>query len=119
MRKLLKIFFQAIKDLEDENLQLMLNYEINSCEVNREAMYKCRSTLMKAYANEEVYWRQTSSVKWIKKGDSNSKFFHKCLKVENHKLKIHSILDENDYALEEFEDIKKHILNFYEDQLKA
>ena len=47
-----------------------------------------RKELGDVLIKEEVHWRQSSRIKWIKEGDSNSKFFHggangrrkKCLK---------------------------------------
>ena len=36
-----------------------------------------RKELGEVLLKEEVHWRQSSRIKWIKEGDSNSKFFHR------------------------------------------
>ena len=43
-----------------------------------------RKELEEVLLKEEEHWRQGSRIKWIKEGDSNSKFFHR---VENGRWK--------------------------------
>lgn len=44
-----------------------------------------RKELIKAFKEEEMYWRQKSRDKWAVKGDKNKKFFHATVKVNRHK----------------------------------
>ena len=44
-----------------------------------------RKELGEVLLKEEVHWRQSSRIKWIKEGDSNSKFFHRLAKWQEEK----------------------------------
>ncbi|GER39993.1 RNA-directed DNA polymerase [Striga asiatica] len=41
---------------------------------------KCKNILHKAYTEEESYWKQKSRLRWLKEGDSNTKFFQACVR---------------------------------------
>ena len=61
---------------------------------------------------EEVKWRQRARIKWIKEGDSNSKFFHR---VDNGRRKknIKSLVLEEGEALSNIDEISGEMLNFF------
>ena len=61
---------------------------------------------------EEVKWRQRARIKWIKEGDSNSKFFHR---VDNGRRKknIKFLVLEEGEALSNIDEISGEMLNFF------
>ncbi|KAJ9564993.1 hypothetical protein OSB04_000959 [Centaurea solstitialis] len=46
-----------------------------------------------AKADEEMYYRQRAKVHWLKEGDMNTKYFHKCVKEKRSRSFIHSVID--------------------------
>lgn len=44
-------------DLENVNLQLEVNFELDPNDSNRAVINKGKADLMKAYANEKIFWR--------------------------------------------------------------
>ena len=62
---------------------------------------------------EEVHWRQSSRIKWIKEGDSNSKFFHRVANGRRKKKFIKSLVTEDGENLSGSDDISEEILKFF------
>ncbi|KAJ9555234.1 hypothetical protein OSB04_009848 [Centaurea solstitialis] len=48
-----------------------------------------------AKLDEESYYRQRAKVQWLKEGDMNTKYFHKCVKEKHGHSFIHSIIDQH------------------------
>lgn len=51
--------------------------------------------LMKANKEEESFWSQRSKDKWLRCGDSNSKFFHESVKMSRGKNGVDVLEDKN------------------------
>ena len=58
-----------------------------------------RKELGDVLLKEEVHWRQSSRIKWIKEGDSNSKFFHRVANGRRKKKFINSLVSEEGETL--------------------
>ncbi|VFQ62998.1 unnamed protein product, partial [Cuscuta campestris] len=58
---------------------------------NRAAANLASAKLLNACKREASYWFQKSNIKWMKEGESNSKFFHSVVKGKRAKLKITTI----------------------------
>jgi len=68
-------------------------------------LIKWKRELADAYREEEVYWKQKSSEKWLDDGERNTKYFHGCVKGRRAQNKVFSLFDEND--VEQFDDGSK------------
>lgn len=68
--------FQAVRDMEDEVLQLEVEYENDRKEENRIALDKGRVKLLEDLKREKVYWKKKSTIKWVQQGDANTSYFH-------------------------------------------
>ncbi|KAJ9536330.1 hypothetical protein OSB04_un000493 [Centaurea solstitialis] len=64
------------KDLQEDLAHLFLAYQ-------------------QASADEECFFRQRAKVHWLKEGDMNTKYFHKCVKEKRGRSFIHSVIDQN------------------------
>ena len=62
---------------------------------------------------EEIHWRQKVRVKWVKKGDRNSKFFHKVVNGRRDRKFIKVLENERGLVLNNSESIKEEILRLF------
>ena len=62
---------------------------------------------------EEVHWRQSSRIKWIKEWDSNSKFFHRVANGRRKKKFIKSWVTKDGENLSGSDDISEEILKYF------
>lgn len=71
-----------------------------------------RSEVEKLLSLEEISWRQKSRMLWIKKGDNNTKFFHK---VANSRRRFNhlSFLEVDGVIYEEEFEVAAQVVNFY------
>ncbi|VFQ99349.1 unnamed protein product, partial [Cuscuta campestris] len=86
--------FKNVKMAEEEALARQNSFDNNPTEDNRAAANLASAKLLNACKREASYWFQKSNIKWMKEGDSNSKFFHSVVKGKRAKLKITAIKDE-------------------------
>lgn len=61
---------------------------------------------------EDSFWRQKSRINWLK-GDRNSSFFHKVVKVKKFRDQIKSLHNSDGYLLLTQEEISKETVNFF------
>lgn len=54
-----------------------------------------KSELVKAYKEEETYWRQKCKDKWASKGDLNTKFYHASVKTSRSRKRILKLRDDS------------------------
>ncbi|XP_022024504.1 uncharacterized protein LOC110924825 [Helianthus annuus] len=59
----------------------------------RESESRCIQEFNSVSYDEECFLKQKSKAEWLAAGDSNTKFFHNCVKMRNACSKIHSIQD--------------------------
>ncbi|GER38816.1 RNA-directed DNA polymerase (reversetranscriptase)-related family protein [Striga asiatica] len=55
----------------------------------------CKGLLHKAYKDEESYWKQKSRLKWLREGDSNTKFFQACVKQRRWGNSLENLVNSN------------------------
>jgi hypothetical protein len=63
---------------------------------------------------EEAYFKQKSWVKWLNLGDHNSFYFHKMIKIRTSQNLITHFWDGNGVKVEEENQIKQVVMDFYE-----
>lgn len=62
---------------------------------------------------EESFLREKSRIKWMKKGDRNSQFFHRTIKVHTAKNKILRLQDDNGIWTKNYEEVKDLAIGFF------
>lgn len=63
---------------------------------------------------EESFLRQGSRIQWLADGDINSAFFHRAIRSRAAQNFISMLLDSNDAVIDDPQDIKAHIIEFYQ-----
>nr|XP_033510991.1 uncharacterized protein LOC117275774 [Nicotiana tomentosiformis] len=102
---------KALGRLEELDHQQCGVQGVAELKAEKESIYKELEEIAKA---EETSWRQKSRCLWVKRGDKNTKFFHKMANANKRfntveKLQIGGRLLEGGHV------IRNHILAFYED----
>ncbi|XP_020688648.1 uncharacterized protein LOC110104046 [Dendrobium catenatum] len=74
------------------------------------------------FLNEEeawlLKWRQRAKVKWIKEGDSNTRFFHAYASARRNINFIHKIKDENGLIMEDQIKVENVLNNYFNEKWK-
>ncbi|VFQ98696.1 unnamed protein product [Cuscuta campestris] len=68
---------------------------------------------------EVEYWRQKAQIRWLDKGDSNTKLFQAFAKGKRKKLQISHIIDGNGKGLNNMDDIKQEAIRHFQNQFQA
>jgi hypothetical protein len=64
---------------------------------------------------KNIYWRQRAKVHWLERGDRNTKFFHQYASDRKRRSQVRRIVLDDGRVVEEGEDMKGVITNFYKD----
>ncbi|KAJ0433549.1 putative Endonuclease/exonuclease/phosphatase superfamily [Helianthus annuus] len=68
--------------------------DVNPTDIDlRETESRCIQEFNSLSYDEECFLKQKAKAEWLAAGDSNTKFFHNCVKMRNASNKIHSIQD--------------------------
>ncbi|CAA0811146.1 Unknown protein, partial [Striga hermonthica] len=78
-----------------------------------ESWENTRRDLEKAHRQEEMFWQQKARLKWLKEGDSNTRFFHTLTLQRTRFNAITRLLTSRGQAVTNQEDIASHIAEFY------
>lgn len=71
--------------------------------------------LLKAYCDEENFWKQKSKDKWIIHGDGNTKVSHSSIKVSRSRDEVVKLIDPNGVA-HRYEASKAQVaINYFQD----
>ncbi|XP_010554501.1 PREDICTED: uncharacterized protein LOC104824202 [Tarenaya hassleriana] len=72
-----------------------------------------RQNYMILAAAEERFYRQRSRIQWLRMGDKNTAYFHRCTSSRIARNHIHYLEDENGNRLTTLTQIKAHVVSFY------
>lgn len=86
---------------------------LNVRNVQREEILKFK--LQRLEEQQNLYWRQRAKVHWLENGDRNTKFFHHYATERKKKSRIQKLVKEDGVVVEQGEEIKTMISNFYND----
>ncbi|CAA0835183.1 DNAse I-like superfamily protein, partial [Striga hermonthica] len=78
-----------------------------------ESWENTRRDLEKAHRQEEMFWQQKARLKWLREGDSNTRFFHTLTLQRRRFNAITRLLTSRGQAVTNQEDIASHIAEFY------
>ncbi|XP_077240386.1 uncharacterized protein LOC143881285 [Tasmannia lanceolata] len=102
-KELLESRIADLGALEEEGLGNM---------VSREKLGHFREEHKSILLHEEIFWRQNSTVKWLKEGDKNTAYFHAIASVRRRGNRIVSLMVDEEVVSGK-EEISSAILSFY------
>lgn len=76
-----------------QQMEAALEVVQSSCSPVLEHVRFLKRELARAYRDEETFWSQKSSEKWMRGGDKNTSFFHATVKGKRSKNRIEKLLD--------------------------
>ncbi|VFQ82606.1 unnamed protein product [Cuscuta campestris] len=110
--------FSQLQQAEDKALEAEKEFEINPSQENIEIMQKANAALIYSTNLEVQYWKQKANIRWLEKGDSNSKLFQAYVKGKKKKLSISHIIKPNGAGTSNPLEIKTEAISFFENSFK-
>ncbi|XP_042483243.1 uncharacterized protein LOC122063608 [Macadamia integrifolia] len=108
--------FYLEKDIANSELdavQSLIEHQgMNEELFSKEADAKTR--LFKAMESHEKLWSEKARIRWMKRGDRNSKFFHLSIKVRRAKNMIRNLKREDGSMTTDSFQLPSHVSDFYE-----
>ncbi|VFQ80769.1 unnamed protein product [Cuscuta campestris] len=98
---------------EEESMAAEIAFDERPTETNRETWSKAKAKLILATNREVEYWKQKANVRWMEKGDANSKYFHSLVKGRKHKLSIKHIKSSEGRNLTQPKEIQTEAVNHF------
>ncbi|XP_019157584.1 PREDICTED: uncharacterized protein LOC109154196 [Ipomoea nil] len=83
--------FDRIRVLESCVAEAENTFDDDPSPGSRESLHKLQADLLQALKQEEMFWKQKARVKWLKEGDSNTRFFHAVVKDRHRRQRISAI----------------------------
>lgn len=77
-----------------KQIQCSLDQEQSSDHPTTARLRYLKAELVKAYREEELYWKQRCKEKWTVKGDRNTNYYHASVKANRAKNRIIKLMDE-------------------------
>ncbi|KAH9662191.1 reverse transcriptase domain-containing protein [Citrus sinensis] len=87
--------FSQVQQAEEEVAQKERLYDISGSADDRASFSEARARLQQALLREEIFMRQQSSVRWVREGDSNTRFFHAMFRKKRQIFHVHRIRDDS------------------------
>ncbi|XP_071902637.1 uncharacterized protein [Coffea arabica] len=96
---------QRAEELVDQDYSKECQIELN----------KAQAELRHSLSIEEQYWRQKARVKWLRHGDSNTRYFHVVVRQRRAQGMIHRIKKSNGVWVEKDDDIASEATAYFND----
>ncbi|VFQ90194.1 unnamed protein product [Cuscuta campestris] len=106
--------FLKLEEAEKKAAKAQEKFENDPTDHNCEMAQQANAQLIHAVNIEVAYWKQKANIKWLEKGDTNSKTFQAFVKGKRQKLKINHILSSEGKGLFSQEDIKKEAIAHFQ-----
>ena len=100
-----------------KELEMCRRQRISQEQVMREEVLRYK--LEKLEEQVDMYWRQRAHVRWLEKGDRNTSFFHAVCKERRRRNKVGRLRRENGDWVEEEEEKKEFISNYFSDLFRS
>ncbi|XP_071925054.1 uncharacterized protein [Coffea arabica] len=111
--------FQAVRQNEFEVQQKEILFEATPTDEARAELHRAKACLLQSLRVEEDYWHQKARLRWLKDGDSNTRYFHASVREKRSKLAIHRIKDEGGIWMEDEDRIGQAAVCFFQRLLTA
>ncbi|KAJ9562228.1 hypothetical protein OSB04_007388 [Centaurea solstitialis] len=87
--------FKRVADLKSELdvIQSSVDLDPGNPELQEDLAHLCLA-FQQAKLDEDAFLRQRAKVQWLKDGDMNTKYFHKCVQEKRARSIIHSVFDQ-------------------------
>ncbi|KAF6162880.1 hypothetical protein GIB67_021029 [Kingdonia uniflora] len=79
-------------------------------------MAMANQLLNQALHNDEELWQQKAKINWLKSRDRNTAYFQALTRIKRNKSLIHAHQNEDGRLLEDRDEIKAHIVNFFSEK---
>ncbi|XP_042972967.1 uncharacterized protein LOC122304769 [Carya illinoinensis] len=107
------ILIQQRKVIQSKLAQLAILQEDNTGADNS-TIRELQRELDKLLEEENVKWKQRAKQAWLKNGDSNSKFFHRCANQRRKTNEINCLVREDGSLSRDLEEISECFGNYYQ-----
>lgn len=106
--------FQRVKEAEEEVAHLERVSDSTGSVRDRNRCSEARAKLKQALLCEEIFLRQQSSVRWIREGDDNTRFFHAMIRKKSHLAHIHRIKESDSSWITDPSEIATSAVNYFQ-----
>lgn len=109
--------FDNLHRAEEDLKSKELAYQLSGQDADLLALNRCQALYFRALADEEMFWKQKSKLKWLSEGDHNSKFFHAAVQERHARMTVSRIKDVSGTWIEDPVAIQSHALAFFQNLL--
>ncbi|XP_043725765.1 uncharacterized protein LOC122672341 [Telopea speciosissima] len=110
---------QNARNAEDMVVRAEIEAEQAPSDDSRRALKNARTNLHDVLLQEEIFWKQKSRVRWLKKGERNTIFFHTAINVQRCIGRVEKIRDANGEWIQGTENIALEVARFFADAFSS
>lgn len=109
-----KVHFGSLKEeIEKTRAQLAFFFNPSYSTPPLDDRMALETKLNNLLYQEHAFWKQRAKIVWLKDGDLNTKFFHKCATNRKRKNQLKGLFEEDGTWCSTDEDIERVILQYY------
>lgn len=110
---------QATKNTEAEVTQKETTYDSSPTEANKRNLCTAQQKFNEKLEIKELFGKQKANVKWLAKGDKNTRFFDQTLQQKKQRLHIHRLGNEDGDWITDPEEIQKEAIFDFKSRLNG